>query len=212
MSKEGPKGEKPKAMTALEFELKALSAGLQIGYKKDFQWIESTDENEWCLLYSDTAIKFCEKEGLTKELTPMGLYIVYFTSFRLPTRIQRSRAKGATTPANTKYCGRPGKWGNPFVAIQTTKNPSRFVVFVIVPRGSFRELCQSIKDKFGKEAFDTKQEAQAHAALLFGCLMDVAPGQYPVHELSKYAHLSCWCKVGEPCHVDEIIKRIQSSK
>jgi len=136
----------------------------------------------------------------------------------VPARIQRSRAKGATTPPSTKYCGRPGKWGNPFVAIQTTKNPSRFVVFVIVPRGGFRELCQSIKDKcwqvrrFGKEAFDTKQEAQAHAAFLFGKLMDAAPGQYPVHELKQYAHLSCWCAIDSPCHVDEIINRIKNQQ
>jgi len=126
----------------------------------------------------------------------------------IPTRIQRSRAKGSTTPANTKYCGRPGKWGNPFVAIQTTKNPSRFVVFVIVPRGGFRELCQGIKDQHGAGVFDTKQEAQQHAAFLFGKLMDAAPGQYPLHELAGFKHLSCWCKEGEACHVDEILKRL----
>ena len=130
----------------------------------------------------------------------------------IPTRIQRSRAKGSTTPANTKYCGRPGKWGNPFVAIQTTKNPSRFVVFVIVPRGGFRELCQGIKDQHGAGVFNTKQEAQAHAALLFGCLMDVAPGQYPVHELAQYTHLSCWCAIDSPCHMDEIINRIKNQQ
>ena len=199
-------------MKALEFELKALSAGLQIGYKKDFQWIESTDENEWCLLYSDTAIKFCEKEGLTKELTPMGLYIVYFTSFRAPIRIQRSRKAGSTTPASTKYCGRPGKWGNPFVVSQAIKAPDRFVVYAVATNANLVQVYDDLLYMHGTHVFNTKQEAQAHAALLFGCLMDAAPGQYPVHELAKYEYLSCWCKEGEACHVDEIIKRIQSSK
>ena len=32
----------------------------------------------------------------------------------MPERIQRSRAKGSRQPPNTRYCGRPTKWGNPF--------------------------------------------------------------------------------------------------
>jgi hypothetical protein len=38
--------------------------------------------------------------------------------------------------------------------------------------------------------------------------MSELPERYPVQELAGYAHLSCWCKVGEPCHVDEILKRM----
>ncbi len=129
-----------------------------------------------------------------------------------PTRIQRLRSAGWRQPPSTKYCGRPGKWGNPFVAVQTLKNPDRFVVFVITPLRGLRDLCESIKYRFGPAVFSEKHKAQAHAAFLFGKLMDNSPGLYRVEELAKYAHLSCWCKVGEACHVDEIIKRIQSSK
>ena len=32
----------------------------------------------------------------------------------VPERIRRSRAKGSRQPPNTRYCGRPTKWGNPF--------------------------------------------------------------------------------------------------
>jgi hypothetical protein len=32
-----------------------------------------------------------------------------------PKRIQRSRAKGWTMPANAIYVGRPTVWGNPYV-------------------------------------------------------------------------------------------------
>ena len=32
----------------------------------------------------------------------------------VPERIQRSRAKGNRQSPNTRYCGRPTKWGNPF--------------------------------------------------------------------------------------------------
>lgn len=34
---------------------------------------------------------------------------------KLPERIQRKRTKGWKQPANTRYCGRGSKWGNPFV-------------------------------------------------------------------------------------------------
>ena len=29
-------------------------------------------------------------------------------------RVQRSRERGSRQPANTRYCGRPTEWGNPF--------------------------------------------------------------------------------------------------
>lgn len=123
----------------------------------------------------------------------------------MPTRIQRSRAGGYKQPANTHYCGRPGKWGNPFVCVETT---NRFVVFVIT-HPAFRGFCQSIKDQHGTGVFDTKQKAQAHAVFLFGKLMDQRPELYPVQELAGYEHLSCWCALDAPCHVDEILRRIE---
>ena len=32
----------------------------------------------------------------------------------MPKRIQRKRSKGWKMPENTKYVGRPSKWGNPY--------------------------------------------------------------------------------------------------
>ena len=32
----------------------------------------------------------------------------------MPRRIRRSRTKGSRQPPNTRYCGRPTRWGNPF--------------------------------------------------------------------------------------------------
>lgn len=127
----------------------------------------------------------------------------------IPTRIQRSRAKGATTPPSTKYCGRPGRWGNPFVVKKHNANYYRVWVDVkgyIDP--GFKRVCFELYISAGGGGFKTKREAQAHAAFLFGCLMNEFPNRYRVVELSKYTHLSCWCKVGEPCHVDEILKRL----
>ena len=43
----------------------------------------------------------------------------------VPKRIQRSRAKGSRQPPNTRYCGRPTKWGNPFpIGEQYTRSES----------------------------------------------------------------------------------------
>lgn len=127
----------------------------------------------------------------------------------VPARIQRSRKAGSTTPANTKYCGRLGKWGNPFVVNKHDANYYR--VAVNMPENEWGKLKRAAKDIYitgGAAGFKTKREAQAHAAFLFGCLMNEFPVRYDVQELAQYAHLSCWCALDAPCHVDEIIKRI----
>jgi hypothetical protein len=127
----------------------------------------------------------------------------------IPTRIQRSRKPGSKQPANTHYCGRPGKWGNPFVVNKHDENYYRVAVNIdedIYP--FFKLVCFGLYISAGASGFKTKLEAQAHAAFLFGCLMSELPERYPVQELAGYAHLSCWCKVGEPCHVDAILARM----
>jgi len=67
-------------LTALDFELIAIESGLKTGFNNDFQWVESTDERKCCLLCSDAATSFAEGLGLEKELSPSGLYILYFLS------------------------------------------------------------------------------------------------------------------------------------
>ena len=132
------------------------------------------------------------------------------TNKQLPTRIQRSRNAGSTTPANTKYCGRPGKWGNPFVVNKHNSNYYRVWVNVknyIDPE--IKRVCFNLALLKGTPGFETKKDAQAHAAFLFGCLMNEFPKYYRVVELAQYTHLSCWCALEAPCHVDEIIERMK---
>ena len=38
----------------------------------------------------------------------------------MPKRIQRKRTKGWRMPENTKYVGRPSKWGNPYEMTEMT--------------------------------------------------------------------------------------------
>lgn len=126
----------------------------------------------------------------------------------VPTRIQRSRKAGSTTPEGTKYCGRPGRWGNPFVVNRHDANYYR----VAVNAKSGVAFLVRMLTAAGPAGFKTKAEAQAHAVMLFGCLLREAPWAYPVQELAGYEYLSCWCKAGEPCHVDEIIKAIKKQQ
>lgn len=123
-----------------------------------------------------------------------------------PTRIQRSRKAGSTTLPGTKYCGRPGRWGNPFAVNRHDANYWR----VSVRRDCRREIKTYCVEMLllEKAGFKTKHEAQAHATKLFSKLLAAAPQYYPVQELAGYAHLSCWCALDEPCHVDEIIKKM----
>lgn len=69
-----------KQMTALEFELAALECGLKIGFKKDFQWVESEHKGHCCLLCSGKAVLFADKLGIEKEITQSGLYVLYFSA------------------------------------------------------------------------------------------------------------------------------------
>ena len=67
----------------------------------------------------------------------------------LPTRIQRTRRKGSRQPPNTQYCGRPTKWGNPFIIGKDYTREESLATFrrafwsnqlPITPKKAYREL------------------------------------------------------------------------
>ena len=118
-----------------------------------------------------------------------------------PTRIQRSRRKGYRMPENSKSICRPGAWGNPFKV--TKHNADHY-------RVSVKELLTYILTNSGPAGFKTKAEAAAHAAKLFGILMDDFPEKYPLSDFDGVKHIACFCSLDQPCHGDEIIKRLKS--
>jgi len=63
---------------AIFFEKAAIERGLKIGFKKDFQWVESLDDRIWCLLTSKSAIDFADSLNLEKEAVEGGAYLIYF--------------------------------------------------------------------------------------------------------------------------------------
>jgi len=109
-----------------------------------------------------------------------------------PIRIQRSRKHKQVSPNGLpiKYVGRPGKFGNPFKV--TGESGHWFVV-----------------DDYDErlERFSGKQDA-------IDCCIEIYK-EYITHEHNagvvnlfdlKGKNLSCWCKIGEPCHADVLLE------
>lgn len=87
-----------------------------------------------------------------------------------PVRIQRSRQHKQVSPNGlpVKYCGRPTKWGNPYIPYVAGNTPEDCV----------RKFEQTM-------SIMLKQDAKKEL---------------------KGINLSCWCKLGDPCHVDVLLK------
>ena len=110
--------------------------------------------------------------------------------------IQRSRKKGAKQPPNTIYCGRRTVYGNPYSAIaQTDAIPGdNWVVFYNAPGA-----------RYVVKKHATKREALARAVEEYR--KEIFPRLSPVElaRLCSADYLSCWCKPGEPCHVQDVL-------
>lgn len=93
-----------------------------------------------------------------------------------PKRIQRKRTKGWTMPENTIYVGRPSKWGNPI---------------------NWKDL---------KLMYDlTDQQAKEMALKEFEDFIGFL--DLPAIRAGlRGKNLACWCKPGDPCHADILLK------
>lgn len=107
----------------------------------------------------------------------------------MPERIQRKRSKGWKMPDNMVYVGRPTKYGNPFKPGMRLGDCS----YVIVQRSKYLYCDQDMEltlemclDLFKLHALRMKARGQ----------LDDLRGK----------NLACWCKIGEPCHADVLLK------
>lgn len=113
-----------------------------------------------------------------------------------PVRIQRSRQHKQVSQNGLEivYCGRPTKWGNPF----KIGNSLLDVPFIIIKKTELTEAEQDggiITQGISVRLFET-----------FLTLYGAADFIQQIKENLKGKNLSCWCKVGEPCHVDVLLK------
>ena len=110
----------------------------------------------------------------------------------IPVRVQRSRKHKQVSPNGLQivYVRRPGKWGNPFKV--TGQEGHWFVVNEQdEPLVTFYEKKDAIDCCVGNF-----KEYISHEHNL---------GIVNVFDL-KGKNLSCWCKVGEPCHADVLLE------
>ena len=95
-----------------------------------------------------------------------------------PVRIRLSRTKGWKMPANAVKVDRTTKWGNPF-------RPADVVAGKAMGQaGAVEAYHKQLQAKLQSEPEVTRAEL----------------------EKLRGKHLACWCKPGEPCHADVLLK------
>lgn len=117
-------------------------------------------------------------------------------------------------PENSVYIGRGTKWGNPFRVVQYSFDKKWAVKTNTDPH------CAEILTKHCMAAYDTKEEATKAAINCYGYwllpyqheggsmmdfYMSMANMEDAIEKL-KGKHLACWCKEGEACHGDLLLK------
>lgn len=101
----------------------------------------------------------------------------------MPERVQLSRARGWKMPPNTIKVDRSTKWGNPFAA-------GKFVAASGPNQGKVMDQAMAVQSFRNLMATNLRVEPAKTRALL-----DELRGK----------NLACWCKAGEPCHVDVLL-------
>lgn len=97
----------------------------------------------------------------------------------IPDRVQRSRKAGSKQPPNTRYCGRGTKYGNKY----------------------------KVSDYKDVSKWDAHKYAFWHYAGSLQEIVKTDPAYYD--DLLNYEHLSCFCPLDMPCHVDAIIEHLK---
>lgn len=115
-----------------------------------------------------------------------------------PIRIQRSRQHKQVSPNGLPivYVGRPSKWGNPFVIGGHYKwgGMGRGITTMMI-------YVQAYKWEPGYTTLKTSEECIEW----FEKYMQLTVNLKDVPQL-RGKNLSCWCKIGEPCHGDILLR------
>ena len=121
-----------------------------------------------------------------------------------PMRLQLQRKKGWRLPEGAVSVARPTRWGNPFRV-----EPGTLCWAVITVVAAADDLISSVCVTTWYER-PTKLEAQALAVELYeehigpGGRYEIDPTEI-VRELGG-RDLACYCRVGEPCHGDVLLR------
>ncbi len=137
-------------------------------------------------------------------------------------RIQRSRQHKQVSPNGRPiiYVGRPSKWGNPFKVIgdmiyinaaHRRKVLDPWVYFCPGETKKCVELYRLVL--IGRQAncnLETEDLAYCAGNLDAQHWLKYFRTQANF-ETIKHRNLSCWCKIGEPCHADVLLELVAGS-
>ena len=112
----------------------------------------------------------------------------------MPQRLQLRRTKGWRLPDNAVNAARPGRWGNPF-RVDAFGRALAIELFRRALEDDWRD---------GDVPQDLLDEARAGRAEVSRKM-----GEQPceaVRAALRGKDLACWCKPGEACHVDVLLR------
>lgn len=97
-------------------------------------------------------------------------------------------------PPNCVKVDRTTKWGNPFAVGELIESGSTLASYVTIP-GGWRGM-RSVK-----------MSAEQTIVCYSWWLIEQPHLMLNLHEL-RGKDLACWCKIGSPCHADELIRLV----
>ena len=121
----------------------------------------------------------------------------------MPQRIQLSRAKGWRKPAGAIVVSRPSRWGNPAaIGLWVSVGPAwrearRCTTSTVIRTQDDAVLYFRIGLKHGGMVVEGSDGVRQAIAL---------PELDEIRAHLAGRDLCCWCKPGEPCHADELLR------
>ncbi len=117
----------------------------------------------------------------------------------MPVRVQRKRTKGWRMPENTVSVTRPGNWGNPFKVGHRYKWGGL--------KNSGIDLLMTYMEAYvPDDRFTTIQTAQEAIEWYEKYLLKRPELIEKAKKELVGKNLACFCKIGEPCHGDILLK------
>jgi hypothetical protein len=115
-----------------------------------------------------------------------------------PQRIQRKRTKGYKTPPGTVYVGRPSRFGNPFrVGVWGTAQEC------VDAYRRWMDPHPTPENTTWRNSLYDDPRFDHHYKPYWGFLLMAA---HVITNHLRGKNLSCWCKIGEPCHADILLE------
>ncbi|MBX9793454.1 MAG: DUF4326 domain-containing protein [Burkholderiaceae bacterium] len=130
-----------------------------------------------------------------------------------PQRVQLRRTKGWRMPADAIKVDRSTRWGNPFCASSIAR-PHDAEVRLAGGASWWTRSRWTTADTVAMYDAWMRGDAVCDAATgepLPKQVVDALPARPDVH-LLRQQHLACWCRLGEPCHADVLLRLAASSE